>query len=625
MNSGDNEDLNYKMSEKSNDSNNQNTKNILFVDSQQFKNNNNSGDRYYPNEEEEKLSPLLNEINYIELFNEIISSINKIIFQKGKDENDKEDNIHFHQKRKSSFIYDSINEEEIDYNQLSSEVYNIIYKLHSENKNILLIKNKFENNVAQYYISSGLILVSLEIIKIYYKILINEMGGQEKFFKWLINDNNEGENILEIGIGIQVNPKDQIYFYKQIFEFFEKSDNNNVVYQLLENRKNNILTLCVKEEKLFLLLFLYEKIKKYFPSTNPLNIKNKFGLSPLHYSCSYSLREITENLLILDCQINITDKNENIPLHFAVKGGDLSIVKKLLLYGADRNKLNNQKLSPIDYAYKYGNYAMKNLFTKNPLYKIEKLKGVKHDKLLILFFFGCFLLKYFIYNYFWKSYICDIICFFFFLYFIFKKRDYYKNKDFNLPSKNITIEKLLEDCDYEKIKVFRICPKCKLIKSYYMKHCMVCDQCVDNFDHHCFWINKCINNNNYFEFILFLVIMLIDLLINFFLFLIELKNIMKNKNQKNIVFYLKLCFLSLYLIIFIFGITLISRMLLERIRGKLSSKKKLTLEENLLNKKNTEEELEEENNINLNDKNEKNNIKLKVKENNKDEEIEFKI
>ena len=625
MNSGDNEDLNYKMSEKSNDSNNQNTKNILFVDSQQFKNNNNSGDRYYPNEEEEKLSPLLNEIIYIELFNEIISSINKIIFQKGKDENDKEDNIHFHQKRKSSFIYDSINEEEIDYNQLSSEVYNIIYKLHSENKNILLIKNKFENNVAQYYISSGLILVSLEIIKIYYKILINEMGGQEKFFKWLINDNNEVENILEIGIGIQVNPKDQIYFYKQIFEFFEKSDNNNVVYQLLENRKNNILTLCVKEEKLFLLLFLYEKIKKYFPSTNPLNIKNKFGLSPLHYSCSYSLREITENLLILDCQINITDKNENIPLHFAVKGGDLSIVKKLLLYGADRNKLNNQKLSPIDYAYKYGNYAMKNLFTKNPLYKIEKLKGVKHDKLLILFFFGCFLLKYFIYNYFWKSYICDIICFFFFLYFIFKKRDYYKNKDFNLPSKNITIEKLLEDCDYEKIKVFRICPKCKLIKSYYMKHCMVCDQCVDNFDHHCFWINKCINNNNYFEFILFLVIMLIDLLINFFLFLIELKNIMKNKNQKNIVFYLKLCFLSLYLIIFIFGITLISRMLLERIRGKLSSKKKLTLEENLLNKKNTEEELEEENNINLNDKNEKNNIKLKVKENNKDEEIEFKI
>ena len=625
MKISDNEDSNEKNNDNLNNSNNQNTNTISFTNSINLKNNKNLNKRYYSNEEE-KLSPLINEINYIELFNEVISSIDKIIFQKLICEN--EDNIQPYQKRKSSFIYESINEEEIDYKQLSSEAFNIIFKLHSENKNILLLKNKFENNLAQYYISSGLIFVSLEIINIYYKIFINEMEGEEKFFKWLINDNNESENILEIGIGIQASPKDQIAFYKQIFDLFLKSDNKNVIYQLLENRKNNILALCVKEEKLFLLLFLYERIKKYFPSENPLNIKNKFGLTPLHYSCSYSIREITEILLILDCQINATDKNENTPLHFAVKGGDLSIVKKLLLYGADRNKLNKQNLTPVDYANKYGNYTMKNLFTNNPLYKIEKLKGIKHDKLFILFFFGCFILKYYIYNYFWKSYIFDIICFFMFLYLVFKKKDYYKNKDFNLPSKNITIEKLLEECDYEKFKVTRICPKCKLIKSFNMKHCMVCNVCIDDFDHHCFWINKCINNNNYFEFIVFLSIMLIDLLINFCLFCFEFKNIIKGNNNKNFYFYLTIIFICIYLFIFIFGICLISRMLLERIKGKFSSRKKLVLEENLLNKKHAEEEIEEEkeinNNINLNDKNGDINLKVKLKEENKEEEIDFK-
>lgn len=37
-------------------------------------------------------------------------------------------------------MYDSINEEEIDYTQLSKEIYNIIFKLYSNDKKILLIK-----------------------------------------------------------------------------------------------------------------------------------------------------------------------------------------------------------------------------------------------------------------------------------------------------------------------------------------------------------------------------------------------------------------------------------------------------------------------------------------------------
>ena len=594
----------------------ENAKNIILISNPSKTENDNENKRYYQNEKE---GPTINDNNYVELFNEVIKSIDKIIFKK----NEKEDNELNQEYKKSTFMYNSINEEEIDYNQLSSEAYNILYDLHSKNINIALLKDNSNNNIAQYYKSSGLIFVSLEIINIYYKIYINEIEGEVNFFEWLINDNKEGENVFEIGIGIQASPKDQISFYKKIFEYIEKSTDKKIIYKIIQNRKDNIFLLCAKEEKLFLLLFLYEKIKQFYPSLNPLDIKNKLGLVPLHFSSYYLNREITEALLTLDCKINIEDKNGNIPLHFAVKGGDLSIVKKLLLYGSDKNKLNNNNMTPIDYANKYGNNAMKNLFTKNPLYKIDQIKNKRHDKLLIIFFIGCFILKYFFYNNFWKSYIIDIFCLLFLIYFICKEKDYYLNpNNYKINSKDITIEKLLEECNYDKNKIRRICPKCKLIKSFNMKHCMICDICVEEFDHHCFWINKCINNKIYIQFILFLIAMLIDITVNFFLFLKEIKKCFKEKKDRNIAYYLKIIFSNIYLFIFAFGIIMIIRMLSERIQGLIYSKKKMNLEENLLNKKNDEEDDNE--NKEIKKDNNKENNKIIIKEDNKEEEIEFK-
>ena len=593
----------------------ENAKNIILISNPSKAENDNTNKRYYQNEEQD---PSKNDSNnYIELFNEVIKSIDKIIFKK----NEKEDNVQEY--KKSTFMYNSINEEDIDYNQLSSEGYNIIYDLHSKNINITLLKDNSNNNIAQYYKSSGLILVSLEIINIYYKIYRNEIEGETKFFEWLINDNKEGENVLEIGIGIQTSPKDQIAFYKKIFEYIEKSTNKKIIYKIIQNRKDNIFLLCAKEEKLFLLLFLYDKIKQFYPSSNPLDIKNKLGLVPLHFSSYYLNREITGALLTLDCQINIEDKNGNIPLHFAVKGGDLSIVKKLLLYGSDKNKVNNNDMTPIDYANKFGNNAMKNLFTNNPIYKIDKIKDKRHDKLLFIFFVGCFILKYIFYNYFWKSYIIDIFCLLFFLYFTCRKKDYYLNpENYKINSKDITIEKLLDECDYDKNKIRRICPKCKLIKSFNMKHCMICDICVEEFDHHCFWINKCINNKIFFQFILFLIAMLIDTTVNFFLFLKEVKKFFKEKKDRNIVCYLKIIFSNIYLFIFAFGVILIIRMLSERIQGLIYSKKKMNLEENLLNKKNDDEDDNE--NKEIKKDNNKDNNKIIIKEDNKEDDFKYK-
>ena len=584
-----------------------------------LKNYQGSNNRYFQNGEGENTEMKFDN-NYIDIFNEVVKSIDKIIFYKEKKDLENEENLENTSYKKSNFMYDSINEEEIDYTQLSKEIYNIIFKLYSNDKKILLIKNNYENNLAQYYVASGLILVSLEIIKIYQKIYLSELEGEKKFIKWLINDNNDGKNILENAISAQVNPKELIFFYKNIFDIIEQAKDKKIIYRILEKRKENIFLLCVKEEKLFLLLFFYEKIKKYYPSSNPLNIKNKQGLTPLHLSCYYLNREIVDALLVLNCNINVVDNNNNIPLHFAVKGGDLSIVKKILLHGGDRNQPNNKDLTPIDYANKYGNYTMKNLFTNNPLNKVKKIKDKKNDKLLFLLYFGCFALKYSLYHSFWKSYIWDIFSFFAFLYISCKKKDYYFNSNSPKPSKDKCFEDLFVECNYDKNKVKRICPKCRIMKSISMKHCMVCDVCIDDFDHHCFWIDKCINNNIYKEFIFFLVVLLINLIINFGLFFIQLKNLLKRDVSvvKNYIYYLKLFFLVFYLLIFAFGISMIGMLLLERIKARRASKKVLTLEENLLNKKEYEEKNDKS------DINELNDVELKLKEENKEEEVEIK-
>ena len=331
-----------------------------------------------------------------------------------------------------------------------------------------------------------------------------------------------------------------------------------------------------------------------------MDIKNKSCLTPLHFSSYYSNREITDILLILGCKINPEDNHLNIPLHFAIKGGDLSVVKKLIFYGADKNKLNKDKLTPSDYAKKYGNSAMINLFSKNPLNNIEALNNKKYDKLFLLIFLGLIAIKYGIYKYFWKSYISDGICLISFLYLVLRPKNYYifSYENNNKEPEDIGFEELFLQCNYDKNKMKKICPKCKLIKKFKTKHCIICDTCVEDFDHHCYWINKCINSKIFYEFIAFLIIMFTFLLINLISIFIEFKRIVKTNKNKNYSYYIGLVILTIYLFIISFGFAIVSSLLYERFIEKISSKKKMTLEENLLNKKNNEDEGDKINIIN---------------------------
>ena len=54
------------------------------------------------------------------------------------------------------------------------------------------------------------------------------------------------------------------------------------------------------------------------------------------------------------------------------------------------------------------------------------------------------------------------------------------------------------------------------------KHCIICEKCVDGFDHHCYWVNNCIGKKNFFIFLIFIVLVAVNLIVNITISMLDL-------------------------------------------------------------------------------------------------------
>jgi len=281
------------------------------------------------------------------------------------------------------FIDNNIN---INQNDISNEIeQKIIYKLKDLSnieKDITLLLDKNNNTLIQYYISKDLDNIELILIIInYYKKVFSE-DNQEKFYNWLINDNIYHQNFFEILIEKQYPLKKQIEFFNKTFLYINSGD-NSLIYKILKNRNNNIIHLVIKQNNIPVLLYLYDKLKDYFPSTNILDIPNNEGMTPLHLSCSYSFKNISDTLLLLGCNINSKDPKGYTPLHYAVKAENYRLCKKLIIFGAKKNLTDNENNTPGDIAKKTSNFSIRKLFTKNFFNQIDSIVNKRRDNLLL--------------------------------------------------------------------------------------------------------------------------------------------------------------------------------------------------------------------------------------------------
>jgi len=425
-------------------------------------------------------------------------------------------------------------------------------EINNKGIDISLIKDNLNNTLIQYYLTkdNNNIDIIIIIVNYYSKILLN--SNKNKFYQWLINDNSEHFNILELLIEKQFSLNKQITLFNNILNYFNSGD-NSLIFNILNNRNNNIFHLCVKQNNVPLMLYLYEKIKMFIPLINILDIKNNDGMTTLHLSCFYSMKNVADNLLLLGCNLNEKDKFGNTPLHYAVKGGNIKLTKKLILFGAEKSVKNNENLSPREIARKSANFSIKKIFQKN-----NSIIRKRRDYLLFIMIIISIIIKivlfirnennnynllYFIYLF---SFIFDIICCGIIIYTkICNKRLYNKKrlikKDYNLLNKQIKFEDIYKLNNYNLDKIEQLCPICKIIKSSKTQHCIICNKCIENWDHHCYWLNICINKEIYTLFISFLIILLVMILLDFIIFIsliLEIKVFSPSFNYINLVIFL---------------------------------------------------------------------------------------
>ena len=453
---------------------------------------------------------------------------------------------------------------------MKEKIANKLNEISEKGIDIILIKDNLKNTLVQYYLNmeNDNKDITIAITNYYSKMFYN--NSRDKFYKWLINDNSENMNIFEMLVEKQIPLNKQIEYFNDLFSFINTRD-NSIFSQLLNNRRSNIFHLCVKQNNLYLLLFLYEKLKNYFPLLNILDIKNSEGMTPLHLSCYYSFKSITDNLLLLNCDINIKDFQDNTPLHYAVQGGNVPLTKKLILFGANKSCRNNNNLKPKDIASRSGNFSMKKLFNKSPFNKISSIKNKKRENLLISLAIICIIIKYFYFRkkekgessfmtlLYYLSFIFDIFICGFILYPKICNREVYKNNSstknkFNSFYIQTKYEDIYKSYNYNLDKLEQLCPVCKIIRPPKTKHCFICNKCINNWDHHCFWLNICINKDTYNLFIFFLIILFITIVLNVIIFgsiFMSIKIFNPSLNYINMFIYL---FIIIIMVIFCYGL-----------------------------------------------------------------------
>ena len=500
----------------------------------------------------------------------------------------------------------------MDYKFLNEKIYEKLNEINTKQIDITLIKDNLNNILIQYYIKKDYINIELilTIVNYYSNILSN---NKNNFNKWIINDNWENLNIFELIIGKQYSLNDNIIFFNNLFNYINLND-KSLISKILNNRNNNIFNLCVIHNNVPLLLFLFEKIKNYLPSINILDIKNNEGMTSLHLSCFYSYKNVSDNLLLLNCNINEKDKKGNTPLHYAVQGGNIKLAKKLILFGANKHIRNNEYFAPKDIAIKSPNFSMKEIFNKKMCNDYSSIKDKRRENILlimvtiyliikILFFMKIYKKKnnnnkkdliYIIYIF---SYILDAICYGFIFYPKICNKKLYKKKkdrnDYKLLNKKVKFEDIYKLYNYDLEKIDQLCPVCKIIKASNTKHCIICNKCIENWDHHCYWLNICINKETYNLFLSFIIILFLLIIFNIIVFIsisFNIKIFNPNFNYLNLIIFVGIVG---FILILFYGVFSLIRQFNQINKNKKLDKQRILSLEDLLSNSSSSKNLTE--------------------------------
>ena len=99
---------------------------------------------------------------------------------------------------------------------------------------------------------------------------------------------------------------------------------------------------------------LEEILKKKSRPATALNIKNKYGLTPLHFAAFKGYLKFVEIFIRLKAKVDLLSKNNKSALHYAVENKHFEVVKYLVSNNANTNIVDSDDLTPLHYSVKCG-------------------------------------------------------------------------------------------------------------------------------------------------------------------------------------------------------------------------------------------------------------------------------
>ena len=492
-----------------------------------------------------------------------ISNVNNLISKKDNSAN----NIILQQRenRRIIFLIKKVLQQKDDIDSAKTKIIELL-KTYKYKNNIILLRDDKRDTLLHIYVKANDIIALNIILDIYIDIL----GISEKFYAFLFMKNLEGFTAFDLSVQFGYIP-----IMKLLYKQLEKAEDYHDIINYVEYLRNNIFNISSENNKIFPVIFFFEKLRKFYQNQtiNLLDNKdkriNKDGMTPILYASKNENLKLLLILIDLGADINSQNNNGKTALHFAVRNNDERMIKHLLIRGADKYLKDKDDNNPYNLAVILKHENLINiLYHKNFCQKIfcgGELGELPRRVNMILFIsyliinimiyitifirffvtvndieidlpnFSVTLKKKFQINeiltcvdekciseitFLFTFLIIDLILLSFFILFKISK------KVFLLKKRNVE-EKLSKLYEMNE----NICIKCGIIKNKKTKHCIICNRCVANWDHHCYWLNTCINDKNFCKFKLFIYFCFLSLLSNLFFYIYSIYLILSAKDS----------------------------------------------------------------------------------------------